>query len=134
MYTGAQPPESRLPTRSRAGAASALPRERRSPSLPCEASRSTAGALTHAPARPPTPQDQELWNLLDKKPGIVAYDGFEPSGRMHIAQARRALGSRRPARASRPRGQQGAPAVLSAQARLGAWGSRAPGCCREGRR
>ena len=31
-------------------------------------------------------QDQELFNLLDKKPEIVAYDGFEPSGRMHIAQ------------------------------------------------
>ena len=27
-------------------------------------------------------------NLLDKKPNPVAYDGFEPSGRMHIAQVR----------------------------------------------
>lgn len=26
--------------------------------------------------------------MLDKKPNPVAYDGFEPSGRMHIAQAR----------------------------------------------
>lgn len=26
--------------------------------------------------------------MLEKKPNIVAYDGFEPSGRMHIAQAR----------------------------------------------
>lgn len=31
-------------------------------------------------------QESELRNLLDKKPNIVAYDGFEPSGRMHIAQ------------------------------------------------
>jgi hypothetical protein len=33
-------------------------------------------------------QEDELRNLLDKKPNPVAYDGFEPSGRMHIAQAR----------------------------------------------
>ena len=31
-------------------------------------------------------QDEELRNLLEKKPNPVAYDGFEPSGRMHIAQ------------------------------------------------
>ena len=31
-------------------------------------------------------QTDELRNLLDKKPNPVAYDGFEPSGRMHIAQ------------------------------------------------
>lgn len=31
-------------------------------------------------------KEDELRNLLDKKPNIVAYDGFEPSGRMHIAQ------------------------------------------------
>lgn len=31
-------------------------------------------------------QEDELRNLLAKKPNIVAYDGFEPSGRMHIAQ------------------------------------------------
>ena len=31
-------------------------------------------------------QDDELRNLLDKKPVPVCYDGFEPSGRMHIAQ------------------------------------------------
>lgn len=31
-------------------------------------------------------QEDELWNLLDKKPQPVCYDGFEPSGRMHIAQ------------------------------------------------
>ena len=32
-------------------------------------------------------QEDELRNLLDKKKsGLVAYDGFEPSGRMHIAQ------------------------------------------------
>lgn len=30
--------------------------------------------------------DDELRNLLDKKPDPVCYDGFEPSGRMHIAQ------------------------------------------------
>ena len=30
----------------------------------------------------------ELRNLLDKKPNPIAYDGFEPSGRMHIAQVR----------------------------------------------
>jgi hypothetical protein len=32
--------------------------------------------------------DDELRNMLAKKPSIVAYDGFEPSGRMHIAQVR----------------------------------------------
>jgi hypothetical protein len=31
-------------------------------------------------------QDSELRNLLEKKPGFRLYDGFEPSGRMHIAQ------------------------------------------------
>lgn len=31
-------------------------------------------------------QEDELRNLLDKKPVPVCYDGFEPSGRMHIAQ------------------------------------------------
>jgi len=31
-------------------------------------------------------QEAELRNLLDKKPTPVCYDGFEPSGRMHIAQ------------------------------------------------
>ncbi|KAL0219722.1 hypothetical protein P9112_005375 [Eukaryota sp. TZLM1-RC] len=31
-------------------------------------------------------QPEELRNLLEKKPFPVAYDGFEPSGRMHIAQ------------------------------------------------
>ncbi|KAJ4962178.1 hypothetical protein NE237_022117 [Protea cynaroides] len=31
-------------------------------------------------------QEDELWNLLAKKPEIISYDGFEPSGRMHIAQ------------------------------------------------
>lgn len=30
--------------------------------------------------------DEELRNLLAKKPQFTAYDGFEPSGRMHIAQ------------------------------------------------
>lgn len=30
--------------------------------------------------------DDELRKLLDKKPMPIAYDGFEPSGRMHIAQ------------------------------------------------
>lgn len=30
--------------------------------------------------------DQELLTLLERKPNIIAYDGFEPSGRMHIAQ------------------------------------------------
>ena len=28
----------------------------------------------------------ELATLLEKKPDFIAYDGFEPSGRMHIAQ------------------------------------------------
>ena len=36
-------------------------------------------------------QESELRNLLDKKPNIVAYDGFEPSGRMHIAQVGRCI-------------------------------------------
>lgn len=31
-------------------------------------------------------QEEELRVLLDKKPEFIAYDGFEPSGRMHIAQ------------------------------------------------
>ncbi|BBN02024.1 tyrosyl-tRNA synthetase [Marchantia polymorpha subsp. ruderalis] len=31
-------------------------------------------------------QEEELRNLLEKKKDPVAYDGFEPSGRMHIAQ------------------------------------------------
>ncbi|PRP78466.1 hypothetical protein PROFUN_13643 [Planoprotostelium fungivorum] len=31
-------------------------------------------------------QDSELKNLLAKKPNPICYDGFEPSGRMHIAQ------------------------------------------------
>lgn len=30
--------------------------------------------------------DDELRNLLAKKPNPISYDGFEPSGRMHIAQ------------------------------------------------
>ena len=30
--------------------------------------------------------DPELRNLLLKKPNFVLYDGFQPSGRMHIAQ------------------------------------------------
>lgn len=30
--------------------------------------------------------DAELQNLLAKKPNPISYDGFEPSGRMHIAQ------------------------------------------------
>lgn len=30
--------------------------------------------------------DEELRNLLKHRPAPVAYDGFEPSGRMHIAQ------------------------------------------------
>ncbi len=33
--------------------------------------------------------DAELLQLLRKKPNPVAYDGFEPSGRMHIAQVGR---------------------------------------------
>ena len=32
--------------------------------------------------------DAELLELLRRKPNPVAYDGFEPSGRMHIAQVR----------------------------------------------
>lgn len=31
-------------------------------------------------------QESELRRLLERKPAPVAYDGFEPSGRMHIAQ------------------------------------------------
>ena len=31
-------------------------------------------------------KEDELLNLLTKKPEPVCYDGFEPSGRMHIAQ------------------------------------------------
>ncbi|EXB42571.1 Tyrosine--tRNA ligase [Morus notabilis] len=36
-------------------------------------------------------QEDELRNLLAKKPEPVCYDGFEPSGRMHIAQFHQAL-------------------------------------------
>ena len=32
--------------------------------------------------------DAELLELLRRKPNPDAYDGFEPSGRMHIAQVR----------------------------------------------
>lgn len=31
-------------------------------------------------------QEDELMNLLANKPQPICYDGFEPSGRMHIAQ------------------------------------------------
>eukprot|EP01117_Protostelium_nocturnum_P006420 TRINITY_DN2313_c0_g4_i1.p1 TRINITY_DN2313_c0_g4~~TRINITY_DN2313_c0_g4_i1.p1 ORF type:complete len:397 (-),score=152.03 TRINITY_DN2313_c0_g4_i1:54-1244(-) len=31
-------------------------------------------------------REDELRNLIEKKPTITCYDGFEPSGRMHIAQ------------------------------------------------
>ena len=31
-------------------------------------------------------QEEELKSLFAKKPNPTAYDGFEPSGRMHIAQ------------------------------------------------
>jgi len=31
-------------------------------------------------------QEEELRNLLEKKENPICYDGFEPSGRMHIAQ------------------------------------------------
>lgn len=31
-------------------------------------------------------QEDELMNLLRNKPEPICYDGFEPSGRMHIAQ------------------------------------------------
>lgn len=31
-------------------------------------------------------KDEELKNVLAKKPNPTCYDGFEPSGRMHIAQ------------------------------------------------
>lgn len=34
------------------------------------------------------PSDRELLELLRHKPNPIAYDGFEPSGRMHIAQVR----------------------------------------------
>merc|ERR1719399_154450 len=30
--------------------------------------------------------EKELTNLIEKKPDFILYDGFEPSGRMHIAQ------------------------------------------------
>ena len=30
--------------------------------------------------------DTELWDMLQRKPMFNCYDGFEPSGRMHIAQ------------------------------------------------
>jgi len=35
----------------------------------------------------------ELAALLEKKPNFIAYDGFEPSGRMHIAQVTRIITS-----------------------------------------
>jgi tyrosyl-tRNA synthetase len=34
-------------------------------------------------------QSDELRRLLENKPSPICYDGFEPSGRMHIAQVRR---------------------------------------------
>ncbi|TYG73516.1 hypothetical protein ES288_D04G107700v1, partial [Gossypium darwinii] len=36
-------------------------------------------------------QEDELLNLLNLKPEPICYDGFEPSGRMHIAQLLRTL-------------------------------------------
>jgi tyrosyl-tRNA synthetase len=33
-------------------------------------------------------QPDELKRLLQNKPVPICYDGFEPSGRMHIAQVR----------------------------------------------
>lgn len=36
-------------------------------------------------------QPDELKRLLQNKPVPICYDGFEPSGRMHIAQVRREL-------------------------------------------
>ncbi|TYH73992.1 hypothetical protein ES332_D05G366900v1 [Gossypium tomentosum] len=36
-------------------------------------------------------QEDELLNLLNHKPEPICYDGFEPSGRMHIAQLLRNL-------------------------------------------
>lgn len=57
-------------------------------------------------------QEDELRKLLANKPNPVAYDGFEPSGRMHIAQVRRQVastaGSNRPTPLSAPQ-----PAKLS---------------------
>lgn len=35
--------------------------------------------------------EEELAKLLQNKPNPTAYDGFEPSGRMHIAQVREFL-------------------------------------------
>jgi len=43
---------------------------------------SSRGPHRHSPAL----ADAELRQLLLRKPNPVAYDGFEPSGRMHIAQ------------------------------------------------
>jgi tyrosyl-tRNA synthetase len=40
-------------------------------------------------------QEDELRNLLEKKPVPICYDGFEPSGRMHIAQVRTSVSSPR---------------------------------------
>ncbi|XP_019250999.1 PREDICTED: tyrosine--tRNA ligase 1, cytoplasmic-like [Nicotiana attenuata] len=34
-------------------------------------------------------QEDELMDMLAKKPQPICYDGFEPSGRMHIAQVHR---------------------------------------------
>ncbi|GKF14443.1 putative reverse transcriptase domain-containing protein, partial [Tanacetum coccineum] len=35
-------------------------------------------------------QDEELWDLLKRKPHPICYDGFEPSWRMRMAHAHRA--------------------------------------------
>ena len=68
-----------------------------------EQGKPAAGALAAEPVAPPDPEgerklqvllnvgeecvtERELRNLLTKKPNFVLYDGFEPSGRMHIAQ------------------------------------------------
>lgn len=68
-----------------------------------EQGKPAAVALAAEPVAPPDPEverklqvllsvgeecvtERELRNLLTKKPNFVLYDGFEPSGRMHIAQ------------------------------------------------
>ena len=60
-----------------------------SPHSPSPATRPGSRLALHTQVRSVGEEcvsDAELRSLLQKKPSFILYDGFEPSGRMHIAQ------------------------------------------------